>query len=255
MPDVRMTVPRSPGLRTSGLPLAAALALLLALQAGFSARHPRDWQAEHSPGPPPGVREATIASLGEPAAAAYALTLTLQTFDTQAGASLGLRTLDQQAVRAWLDRALDLNPASGYPLLLAARVYAEAARPDDARALLELVLRRFDERPDARWPWLAHALYVARHVLRDPELARRYARALRERASGPAVPAWVRQAEMLLLADLDQPEAARVLLGALLDSGQVTDAAERAFLLGRLHALDAREPAPAAPGAHRPGVP
>ncbi len=232
MPD-RLPRPRLAGF--------ALLLALLAAQALFSRSQPRAWQAELSPGAPPSVAAATLLTLGERAAAAYAMTLYVQTFDSQAGASLGIASLDLMAVRDWLDRSLDLYPQSAYPLLLAARVYAGSARPEQARALLEVVERRFIEAPHQRWQWLAHAVYIARHELNDGALALRYARILRERTTGIAdVPAWARQTELLLLADSDQHAAAQVLLGALLDSGQVADPAERSFLLGRLEATRGR---------------
>lgn len=224
-------------------PRRMALALLIGLlliQAVFASRYPRAWQAELSPGEPPTARAATLAALGEPVAAAYAMLLYAQTFDSQAGASVQVARLDLDAIGRWLDRALDLNPDSAYPLLLASRVYAESARPDQARRLLDLVERRFREAPAQRWPWLAHAVYLARHVLRDAPLALRYARSLREHTVDTGAPAWVAQIELLLLADTDQKQAAEVLLGALIDSGKVADPAERAFLLGRLKAAEVR---------------
>ena len=65
-----------------------------------------------------------------------------------------------------------------------------------------------------------------------------HTRSLREHTTGTGAPGWVAQIELLLLADTDQRQAAEVLLGALIDSGKVTDPAERAFLLGRLKAAE-----------------
>jgi hypothetical protein len=226
--------------RSNTLALWLVLAALLGLQASLAIRQPRSWQTETSPGPLPAGRVAQLAGIAEPAATAYAMTLFLQTFDAQAGVSLKIRTLDFGAIRDWLARSSELYPRSAYPLLLAARVYAESAEPDQARALLELVEQRFSEAPNERWPWLAHAVFVARHVLHDLPLARRYARDLRERATGAQVPRWVGQAEIFLLADANELDAARALLGGLIESGRVTDAAERAFLLGRLNELNTR---------------
>ncbi len=229
------------------------LVTLLAIQALVFGAMPRDWHAQTSPGPAPHAATLRAATLGEGSAAAYALTLYLQTFDAQAGLGLPLRSLDQERVGEWIERALDLRPASAYPLLLLSRVFAETAQPDDARRLLDRVERRFREAPDLRWPWLAHAVYVARHVMHDTALARTYARSLRIHATGPGVPSWATQAEILLLADLDDREAARLLLGALIDSGRIGDPAELAFLAERLSALersgptDGRHPVPAAP--------
>lgn len=226
-----------PGGRPRPLGLVAAL---LCAQAAFAWIVPRQWQAELSPGEPPSARVAHVAALGESRAAAYAMTLYVQGFDMQAGQPLAIRALSSAQIRAWLARALDLNPDSGYPLLLASRIYAEASAPDDARAMLRMVRSRFVEAPATRWPWMVHGLYVARHVIGDLPLAIELARALREHGDLPQVPGWARQAEIFLLADTDQLQAARHLLGALVDSGTVTDRAEIDFLVGRLEELDRR---------------
>lgn len=234
--------------RADALPALAVAALAIA-QALFGTALPRDWQAETSPGAPPSVAVSTIASLGETPAAAYAASLYVQTFDAQAGQSLRLAELDADALRRWLDHAVDLQPASNYPLLLASRVYGEVFPPDKAREMIKLVQRRFVEDPDRRWPWVAHSIFVARHVLHDLRLATELARSLRIHATGPRVPSWARQAEALLLADLGEVQSARILLGALVDSGAVTDAAELEFLTTRLHELESsrRNPDPREP--------
>jgi hypothetical protein len=231
--------------------LAAALVTLAMGQALLAGSLPRAWDADHSPGTPPSVRAATLASFGETAAAGYAATLYVQTFDAQAGRTLRIGQLDADAIRRWLDHAIDLNPASNYPLLLASRVYGESFAPHEAKQMIRMVQRRFFEDPDRRWPWVAHAIFIARHGLQDPRLATELARSLRIHATGPRVPSWARQAEALLLADLGEVESARILLGALVSSGSVTDAAELEFLTDRLRALesgsrnpDAREPEP-----------
>jgi hypothetical protein len=121
--------------------------------------------------------------------------------------------------------------------LLASRVYASAAAPEDARKLLELVHEAFLKDPERRWPWVAHAVHVARHELHDLTLAKGYARSLATHATQPSVPAWARQLEVFLLEANSETEAARRLLGALIDSGQIQDQAELDFLMQRMQQL------------------
>jgi hypothetical protein len=44
--------------------------------------------------------------------------------------------------------------------------------------------------------------------------------------------------EIFILEDMNEVDSAKILLGALLANGQVTDAAERRFLIKRLEAME-----------------
>ena len=190
-------------------------------------------------GAAPGAGQARLIALGDGPALGYAVMLGVQNFDVQAGASVPWRALDYRNLVQWLQLVLAINPSSQYPLLCASRLYAEVPDPVRTRLMLDFVSASFAADPDHRWPWLAHAVVLARHRLQQPQLALQYARQLRTGIHDPAIPHWVGQMEALALADLDQPAAARVLLGGLLASGSITDAHERHFLIERLDALDA----------------
>lgn len=213
---------------------AALLALALAAQIAFAAAlGPPRATALDLP-PPPSPHWLRLASFGEPIAAAQLATLYLQAFDNQPGVSIPFRALDYGRVESWLDTISALDPRSAYPLLLAAQVYAQVPDPERTRRMFDWVERRFEADPDRHWRWLAHAAIIARHRLRDTELALRYARAISERATAPSVPPWARQMSVLLLADLGETEAARVLLGGLVDSGAIQDPGELEFLIRRI---------------------
>jgi hypothetical protein len=105
---------------------------------------------------------------------------------------------------------------------------------------LEFVYRAYLADPNRRWPALAHAALLAKHRLKDLALARRYAAALERHTTARGVPLWARQMEIFILEDMDQLEAARIMLGGLLDSGEIDDPAEARFLAQRLRALEER---------------
>lgn len=213
------------------------LAAALALQLGWQAlRPPPQARAEALP-PAPAPAALQLAALGDPAALSRLLMLYVQGFDEQAGVRIAWRDLDYGKLRQWLERALDLDPRSQYPLLAASEVYGAVGDPARVRLMLDLVYQRFNEDPNRRWPWLAHAAVVARHRLHDLPLARRYAQAIRLQATGPQVPAWARELELFVLEDMNQAEAARALIGALLASGQITDPNELRFLEQRLQSM------------------
>jgi len=224
-----------------------ALALALAGQVALSVLTPRGQPHAEDLQAPPGVHAITGASLGDPLAAAKLMNLVLQAHDNQPGIPVPFMRLDYLQLQRWLDRILELDPTGPYPLMAASRLYGEVPDRQRQRMMLDFVHEKFHADPNRRWPALAHAAHVARHGLKDMALARAYAASLRREATGPAVPGWVKQMEILLLADMDETAAARILLGALLDSGQITDPAEARFLAARLAASEKA-------ADHKPGM-
>jgi hypothetical protein len=212
-------------------------ALLLGLAAQLA------WHASSTPpaaqasqlGMPADAAWVRSASLGEPVAIAQLSLLYLQAFDNQPGISIPFSALDYGAVQAWLERALELDPAGQYPLMMAASLYAQVPDEPKQRQMLAFVHREFLRDPDRRWRWLAHAAIVAKHRLRDLPLALRYAEDISRHAS--AALGWARQMRIFILEDMGEAQAAAVLLGGLLESGEVSDPAEIRFLVQRLQAM------------------
>jgi hypothetical protein len=221
-------------------PALALLALGLCLQVALHfSLPPRQATAENLP-PPPSATALNLASLGEPIALAKALMLYLQAFDSQAGVQLSFRQLDYGRVQGWLGRILQLDPPGQYPLFAASRLYGEVNDPPRQRQMLDFVYRQFFADPNRRWPWLAHAAIVAKHRLKDLALARKYAQAIRLHATDPAVPAWARQMEIVVLEDMNELASAKILIGGLLASGRISDPHEIRFLKERLEQLEAK---------------
>lgn len=189
-----------------------------------------------SPPPLPWLR---IANLGEPIALSQWLVLYLQAFDNQPGLSIPYADLDYEAVQHWLDAALSLDPHGQYPLLMATHLYAQVPDEGRKRRMLAFVHSQFPLDPDRRWRWLALAAITAKHQLRDLPLALTYSESITRLA--PAAGSWARQMRIFILADMGEHEAAAVLLGGLLASGEVTDAAETRFLMSRLNSLKAHD--------------
>lgn len=217
--------------------LLAAVTLLTLQVAWHASRLPPSAQAHELRAPPP---YAVIRALawGDPIVFAKMTMLWLQAFDTQAGTQIPLRSLDYAHVIAWLRVPLALDPKAQYPLLAASRFYAEVPDATRSRRMLEFVAAEFAQDPARRWPWLAHAVYLARHRLHDAALALRYARLL-AKSTASEIPDWARQLEVFVLEDMGEIEAVKILLGALLASGKIRDPHERWFLSQRLHDLEA----------------
>lgn len=225
----------------SSVPLAALalLGLALAAQLGLHALMPVQRDRDAMLTMPPSLGALRLAALGDQVALSKLLMLQLQAADS-AGGSVAIGQLDANALQAWLTRIADLDPRASYPLFAASHIYAEGRDPVRKRQMLEFVYDRFVLDPNRHWGALAYVALVAKHQLHDLPLALRYARALRQYATGPQVPSWAKQMEVFVLEDMNELESAKVLLGGMLASGQLTDPHERAFLDAHLKALKAR---------------
>ncbi|MDH3288092.1 MAG: hypothetical protein OEP48_10275 [Betaproteobacteria bacterium] len=216
-------------------PVRVLLAAALVLQIGWQALQPKPIaRAEALSAPPTAATLGTLA-FGEPIAFAALLTLHLQAFDNQPGISIPFAQLDYGRVGEWLDAILRLDPVSQYPLLMAAQLYGQIPDPTKQRQMCELVRRQFEQDPNRRWRWLAHCAIMAKHRLRDTRLALAYAEAIARSAT--QAPTWARQMRIFVLENMGEAEAAAILLGGLLVSGEVTDPQEIHFLTERLKQL------------------
>ena len=218
----------------------AALLAGFAAQVGVQALRPPPATAAEDLPPAPRAQALRAASLGEPAALARLAMLYLQAYDLGAGNALPYQRLDYARLVQWLRAILDTDPRSEYPLFAAARVYAEVDDPARCREMLAFIHQAFLEDPDRRWQWLAHAALLAKHRLRDLALARRYAADIERLTTDPSIPLWAKQMEIFILEDMNELEAAKIMLGGLLATGRITDPQERRFLQGRLEELERR---------------
>lgn len=235
--------------RAASVPWPTVAVLIAALAAQLTwASLRRGPAVSVSPLPmPPSVTALRVVSLNEPALAARLMMLWLQAYDYQPGVSLPFRSLDYAAVEAWLAHMLELDPGFQYPLLAAARLYGEVDDAPRQRRMLDFIARSFAADPARRWPWLAHAVYLAKHRLQDPALALRLAETLATADPTAAIPDWARQMRIFVLEDMGELESAKVLLGGLIASGHIVDRHERHFLSERLAELERRSAA-AQPG-------
>jgi len=198
------------------------LAASIAAQLAWHGTRPAAQQEEAGLPPAPPAAVLRLASFGESAAAARLVMLYVQGFD--------VRGLDYARLVGWLRAALALDPLSAYPLFAAARVFAETPDPAASRVALQFVYEEFTRDPDR----------LAKHRLKDLPLARRYAAAIDRQTRSSDVPLWARQMEIFILEDMNELEAARIMLGGLLERGDIRDPNELRFLRHRLEELEKR---------------
>jgi hypothetical protein len=216
--------------------LAAAVSAQLGWQLAQRQRAP---SAADLP-PAPSSKAMRLASLGETAALARLSMVWLQAFDSRGNNAIPYQHLDYGRLIAWLRAILATDPRSEYPLFAASRVYGENPDPAKMRQILDFIFEEFGADPNRRWPALAQAALLAKHRLNDLPLARRYASAIQRQTTDESVPLWARQMEIFILEDMNEFQAAKVMIGGLLASGRVRDPEEQRFLQGRLEEIERR---------------
>lgn len=229
---------------TPRLPESALKALQIGLLAGFMLLKFLTTQdsghLKNVPAPVP-AEEIRLLALGEPELAAKLLEFWLLSFDTQSGRVVKYESLNYDNLIGWFETIEDLDPRSDYPSLMASGVFVDVKDERRARKMIEFVHRAFLRAPAKRWRWQARAVILAKYRLHDLGLAKRLAEDLRLKArQNPGIPASARDMEFVLLQDMGEFEAARMLIGSLLDSGAITDPDELRFLIAKLKELKAQ---------------
>ena len=237
--------------RGLGLVLAAVLA-----HGAFAFEH-RGVQAGWPgvPGPPPAAA-APLLTLGDEQLFYRAGAFGLQNMGDGGGRIVALADYDYHRLDAWF-RLLDgFDPKAHYVPTLAGWYFGQTSEPADLRQIVAYLTTVGARDPARNWPWLAQAVYLARHRLHDLPLALEIARHLAGLA-GTAAPLWVQQMPAFVLAQVGEREAARDLLRTILATDRDLPADERAFMHRLLDRSPAGSDAPAAPAsaAPRPGSP
>ncbi len=209
------------------------LCLSLALQIYFSGRSQNRPSRFEQIENPPSFITLRLLSLAEANAIAKLAMLRIQTRD-----QASLDELDYSNLTAWLGRIIELDPRSNYALFSASELYAEVENPQKQRVMLEFIYHEFLKNPNQHWKAMTRACLLARHSLKDNDLAKKYARAIRLYATGAAVPSWAKQMEIFLLEDLNELAQTKIILSALLQSGEIKDQHERLFLEQKLATLE-----------------
>jgi len=235
---LRRLIEKDRPLRDVPMPVMFMLLLMFAVQLIWhSQQAPVVARAEDLP-LPKSARTYVMSSFGEPIATSKVLNLWLQAFDTQPGVSLPLQALDYKVVEKWLDTIMELDPRGHYPMLVATRIYGSVSNRAKQREMMDYVFHKFSENPNKNWRWLAEAVIIAKHELKDMKLALKYADALTARATGPNVPYWAKDMKIIVLEDIGEVEAAKILVGGLLESGEITDPYELRFLQNKIKVLE-----------------
>ena len=182
--------------------------------------------------PPVPTRDGAIMmALGDSEFAYRLGALTLQNLGDSGGRVTPIRDYSYPELGKWFQLMDGLDPASDHVPMLAAYYFGATRVPADVAVVVEY-LSKIGQRPvGAKWRWLVHAIFLARHRMGDLELALDLAYKLtRMEPVDDVMPAWARQMPAFVLKEKGDREDARKIIEGLLASGRRFHANEVNFM-------------------------
>lgn len=193
--------------------LVAALTLNVAFWYGA-----HDTQARWEGVPPvPTKNGARIMTLGDEQFSYRFGAITLQNLGNSGGRVTAVKDYDYKKLGAWFWLLHGLDPASNHVPMMAAYYFGGTQVPEDVAVVVEY-LATVGQNPVAnKWRWLAHAVFLARHRMENPDLALDLAYILsRMQPVGDVLPAWARQMPAFVLANQGEKQSARKVIEEIL---------------------------------------
>lgn len=167
---------------------------------------------------PPSELNVSSSFLGDKALAYRVWALALQNYGNAGGNYQPLKDYNYTHLGLWFDLLDRLDHKSDFVPYLAGYYYGSTQNPVEQLPPVVAYLEKVGTRPEReKWRWLAHAVYLARHPMKNPPEALRLAKELREQFR-PGMPAWVLQMEGMIASDQGDKQAAYNLMIALLST-------------------------------------
>lgn len=194
-----------------------ALFLLLALNLALWMSSNRV-QAEWAGVPPvPSRAGATMMTLGDAQFSFRFWALTLQNLGDGGGRVTPLKDYDYDKLGKWFRFLHGLDPASEHVPMIAAFYFGGAPGPEQVKVVVDYLGAIGESPVGEKWRWLAHASYLARHRMKDLQLALDLAyRLSRMKLIYGEIPLWAKQLPAFILKEQGEKESAKELIRSLL---------------------------------------
>jgi len=148
--------------------------------------------------PAPSKQTAAFITLSDEQMAYRIYALMLQNIGSLGGVTQSLKSYNYEELEKWFFLMDHLDPRSDIVPLLAAYYYGAIKEPDKIAYILDY-LARVGARPEGdKWRWLAHGVFLARHVVDDTDKALELAYIL-SKNENPDMADWAKQMPAFIL--------------------------------------------------------
>jgi hypothetical protein len=167
--------------------------------------------------PVPTRQGAVMMALGDEEFSYRTGALTLQNLGDGGGLVTPIRDYDFEKLGRWFWLLNDLDPASDHVPMAAAYYFGGTRVPKDVAVVVKYLSVIGDSPVGEKWRWLAHAAYLARHRMKDLDLALELAyRLSRIQPLNRELPMWARQMPAFVLKEQGDKAASKELMEQML---------------------------------------
>lgn len=168
--------------------------------------------------PVPAKEKASLLTIGDKELAYRSYAMVLQNLGNTGGRFESLNDYNYKLLSDWFFLEDSLNPESNAVPMLAATYFGAASDTDQLVELLDY-LAVVGARPDGeKWRWLGHAVFLAKHVLKDNKKALELAYKLAANKS-PDLADWAKQMPVFILQEEGQTELAyKIMMNILISN-------------------------------------
>lgn len=169
--------------------------------------------------PAPSERGAVAMALGDRQLAYRSGSITLQNFGDTGGHYRPFTEYNYKNLRQWFFMLHGVDPASEVVPILAGYYFGVSKDKEQLRQVVAYLSVVGEIPVSEKWRWLAHAVYLARHGMKDLDLALALAQKLaRQRPVDEELPGWARQMPAFIMEAQGDEGAARQFMMNMLEN-------------------------------------
>lgn len=195
--------------------------------------------------PAPGYYQILLSTLGDEQMAYRTISSMLQNIGSTGGDVRPLAEYNYKELARWFFLSAELDDKSSYVPYLAAYYYGAGQDGEKVREILPYLFHIGELPYPNKWIWLAQGAFLARHKVKDFELAMTFANKLAT-LDQPDLPIWTRQMPAFIRFDQGEHQAAYDILKQILVSEADTLPPQEVFVMKNYictKILDTREAA------------
>lgn len=206
-----------------------ALIILLNLGIWFYAR---PLQAKWRNVPPAPSQSGLLAGALSDGQLAYRMSgMMLQNLGSVGGQTQSLEKYDYGALEKWFFVNYHLDSRPSFIPFLAAYYYGATDNPEQVAHVVNFLETAGNDVRGQRWRWLVHAVFLAKHKMKDPARATEIADKLAA-LKDTKIPAWTKHLNVLLRNERgDKEDAYNMMLGILASEAATMDPTEVKFIV------------------------